>query len=32
VKIAQEFRWIGTGSTEVRPVRDVDAVRRRVGA
>lgn len=32
VKIAQEFPWIGTGSIEVRPVRDFDAVRRRVGA
>ena len=32
VKIAQEFPWIGTGSIEVRPVRDFDEVRRRVGA
>ena len=32
VRIAQEFPWIGTGSIEVRPVRDFDAVRRRVGA
>ena len=32
VKIAQEFPWIGTGSIEVRPVRDFEAVRRRVGA
>ncbi len=32
VKIAQEFPWVGTGSIEVRPVRDFEAVRRRVGA
>ena len=32
VKIAQEFPWIGTGSIAVRPVRDFEAVRRRVGA
>ena len=32
VRIAQEFPWIGTGSIEVRPVRDFDEVRRRVGA
>lgn len=32
VKIAQGFPWIGTGSIEVRPVRDFDEVRRRVGA
>ncbi len=32
VKIAQAFPWIGTGSIEVRPVRDFDEVRRRVGA
>ena len=32
VRIAQEFPWIGTGSIEVRPVRDFDAVRRRVDA
>jgi len=32
VRIAQAFPWIGTGSIEVRPVRDFDAVRRRVGA
>lgn len=32
VRIAQEFPWIGTGSIEVRPVRDFEAVRRRVGA
>ena len=32
VKIAQDFPWVGTGSIEVRPVRDFDEVRRRVGA
>lgn len=32
VKIAQSFPWAGLGSIEVRPVRDMDAVRRRVGA
>lgn len=32
VRIAQAFPWIGTGSIEVRPVRDFDEVRRRVGA
>lgn len=32
VRIAQQFPWIGTGSIEVRPVRDFEAVRRRVGA
>lgn len=31
VRIAQEFPWAGVGSIEVRPVRDMDAVRRRVG-
>src|SRR3546814_16818128 len=32
VRIASEFPWARTGCIEVRPVRDVDAVRRRVGA
>ena len=32
VRIAGEFPWTETGSVEVRPVRDFDAVRRRVGA
>ena len=32
VRIASEFPWTRTGSVEIRPVRDFDAVRRRVGA
>jgi hypothetical protein len=32
VRIAHEFPWIRFGSIEVRPVRDFDTVRRRVGA
>ncbi len=32
VRIASEFPWANTGCIEVRPVRDMDAVRRRVGA
>lgn len=32
VRIAHEFPWSRFGSIEVRPVRDMDAVRRRVGA
>jgi hypothetical protein len=32
VRIAAEFPWAKTGSVEVRPIRDIDAVRRRVGA
>jgi hypothetical protein len=32
VRIAHEFPWIRFGSIEVRPVRDFEAVRRRVGA
>jgi hypothetical protein len=32
VRIAETFPWARTGSVEVRPVRDIDAVRRRVGA
>lgn len=30
VKIAAEFPWARTGCVEVRPVQDIDAVRRRV--
>lgn len=32
VRIAAEFPWAGVGCIEVRPVRDIAAVRRRVGA
>jgi hypothetical protein len=32
VKIASEFPWTTTGCIEVRPVRDIGAVRKRVGA
>ena len=32
VRIAHDWPWICFGSIEVRPVRDFDAVRRRVGA
>ncbi len=32
VRIAAEFPWSRTGSIEVRPIRDMGAVRRRVGA
>lgn len=32
VRMAADFPWAATGCIEVRPVRDVDAVRRRVGA
>ncbi len=32
VRIASEFPWARTGCVEVRPVRDISAVRRRVGA
>ena len=32
VRLAQEFPWIRYGSIEVRPVRNVAAVRARVGA
>lgn len=32
MRMAAEFPWARTGAIEVRPVRDVDAVRRRVGA
>lgn len=30
VRIAMEFPWARTGCVEVRPVRDIDTVRRRV--
>jgi len=32
LEIAKEFPWSASGCIEVRPVRDVNAVRRRVGA
>jgi hypothetical protein len=32
VQIASEFPWAQTGCIEVRPVRDIGTVRRRVGA
>ena len=32
VRIAAEFPWSRTGAIEIRPVRDMAAVRRRVGA
>jgi hypothetical protein len=32
VRIASEFPWARTGCVEVRPVRDIGEVRRRVGA
>jgi hypothetical protein len=32
LRIASVFPWARTGRIEVRPVRDIDAVRRRVGA
>lgn len=32
VRIAQTFPWAATGSIEVRPVKDIDAERQRVGA
>jgi hypothetical protein len=31
VRIASGFPWATTGCIEVRPIRDIDAVRRRVG-
>jgi hypothetical protein len=31
VRIASQFPWATTGCIEVRPVRDISAVRRRVG-
>lgn len=32
VRIASEFPWTRTGAIEIRPLRDLDAVRQRVGA
>lgn len=32
VRIASEFPWVQTGCVEVRPIRDMQAVRERVGA
>ena len=32
VKMAMQFPWARTGCVEVRPVRDIGAVRQRVGA
>jgi hypothetical protein len=32
VRIASEFPWASTGCVEVRPVRDIEGVRQRVGA
>ena len=32
VRMAAEFPWVRTGSIEVRPVRDIQMVRERVGA
>jgi hypothetical protein len=32
VRIASEFPWTETGCVEIRPIRDIAAVRRRVGA
>lgn len=32
VRMAAEFPWTSTGCIELRPLRDIDAVRRRVGA
>lgn len=32
VRIASEFPWVQTGCVEVRPIRDMQAVRTRVGA
>ena len=32
IRIAAQFPWSRTGCVEIRPVRDIDAVRRRVGA
>lgn len=30
IRIAQQFPWTRTGCVEIRPVRDIEAVRRRV--
>jgi len=32
MRIAESFPWASLGSIELRPLRDIDAVRRRVGA
>lgn len=32
LRMAAEFPWVRTGSIEVRPVRDIQTVRERVGA
>ena len=32
VRIAAEFPWTRTGCVEIRPIRDIAAVRRHVGA
>ena len=32
IRIASEFPWARTGCVEVRPVEDIESVRRRVGA
>jgi len=32
VRITSEFPWTATGCVEIRPIRDMAAVRRRVGA
>lgn len=32
VRIASEFPWAKTGCVEIRPVKDIEAVRRRVAA
>ncbi len=32
VKVAMSFPWADTGSIEVRPIREIDTVRKRVGA
>ncbi|HEY6894954.1 MAG TPA: YciI family protein [Rhodanobacteraceae bacterium] len=32
VRIASEFPWTETGAVEIRPIRDIASVRRRVGA
>ena len=32
LRIAEEFPWSETGCVEVRPLEDIDAVRRRVKA
>ena len=31
VRVAQSFPWSRTGCIEVRPIRDMDVVRERVG-